>query len=79
MVPTTGVSAMEAYEIRLINADGSTALLYVTQCASDADAIHTAQTIKHATCERFEIWRGLHKIAEGPCAKQAPDPLKSAA
>ena len=56
---------MGTHEIRLINEDGDTSLVYLTSCASDEHARDTLARI-NAPYARFEIWRGLRKVAEGP-------------
>jgi hypothetical protein len=55
---------MESHEIRLINERGETSLVYLAQCASDEHAKETLARVE-APFARFEIWRGLQKVAEG--------------
>jgi len=54
------------YEIRFLKADGSTSLVFVTSCASDAQARETAQRMMKDGFARFEIWRGPARVAHGP-------------
>jgi hypothetical protein len=48
----------EDYEIRLLGADGSTALLFATNCVSDAHARDIALQMYTEEFSGFEIWRG---------------------
>ena len=61
---------MDAYEIRLLNAQGETILLYFTQSASEADARRRLADIRNIDYVRFEIWRGMTLLSEGQ--KDAP-------
>lgn len=55
---------MDRHEIRLLNERGETALVYLVPCVSDE---HAKETVAKMTTPfaRFEIWRGLQKVAEG--------------
>ena len=55
---------METYEIRLFNNHGQTSLIYKTMCVSDEHAKETLERIE-APYTRFQIWRGMTRIAEG--------------
>lgn len=48
----------EDYEIRLLGAGGTTALLFVTRCLSDAHAREVAMQMLKESLTGFEIWRG---------------------
>jgi hypothetical protein len=61
-----------SYEIRLLNRDGGTALLYFAQCASDGDAKARVSNIKDARYDRYELWQGSRKVGEGPCLTDGP-------
>jgi hypothetical protein len=60
------VNVTQAYEIRLLHEDGSTALLYITQCTSDEDAMSRIRRIADARYDRYEIWQDFRKVDEGP-------------
>ena len=53
------------YEIRFLKADGATALVFVTSCASDSRAHETAQAAMKDGFARFEVWRGQTRIGAG--------------
>lgn len=50
------------YEIRFLNADGSTSLVFVTSCASDEHARETAERMKTAEFAGVEIWHGHQRV-----------------
>jgi hypothetical protein len=54
-----------SYEIRFLNPDGATVLLYFTQCVSDRDALDRVTRIKDIQYDRFEVWDGARKVDEG--------------
>jgi hypothetical protein len=57
---------MQTYEIRLLNGEGGTVLLHLTQCATDGDARDCVRRIRDVPYDRYELWSGLCKIDEGP-------------
>jgi hypothetical protein len=57
---------MQTYEIRLLNRDGGTVLLYITQCANDGDALDCVRHMKDMDYARYELWDGSRKIGDGP-------------
>jgi hypothetical protein len=56
---------MDAYEIRLLNAQGGTILLYFTQSACEADALRCLAGVHKIDYAKYEIWRGLTLLSEG--------------
>jgi hypothetical protein len=56
---------MDAYEIRLLNAQDETILLYFTQSASEAGARRRLADIQKIDYAKYEIWRGLTLLGEG--------------
>lgn len=56
---------MDAYEIRLLNAQGETILLYFTQSATEADARRRLADIRNVEYVKYEIWRGMTLLGEG--------------
>lgn len=54
------------YEIRFHKADGSTALVFVTSCASDEHARETAARLMKQEFAGFEVRRGHACVAKGP-------------
>jgi hypothetical protein len=52
------------YEIRFLKADGATALVFVTSCASDEHAGDTARSLMRDDFAAFEIWRGHHCVTK---------------
>jgi hypothetical protein len=56
---------MFVYEIRLLNRDGDTSLVYMTQCRSDEHAMQQLHAIKDFSYSHFEIHRRGIKILEG--------------
>jgi len=61
---TTG-PAMQTYEIRLLAADGTIAMVHLTACDSVEQALERARTIGGVHYDRYEVWQGTHKVAEG--------------
>ena len=61
---------MDAYEIRLLNADGGVILVYFTQNASEDGARACLTQIASIDYSQYEIWRGKTLIARGP--KESP-------
>ncbi|MBS0275354.1 MAG: hypothetical protein JSR55_13440 [Proteobacteria bacterium] len=59
-----GEAAIQTYEIRLLAANGSVAMIHLTACNSIEEASHRARAIGGITYDRYEIWRGTHKVAE---------------
>jgi len=60
-----GIACQREYELRLIGADaGSPNVLRFTRTTDEA-ANEFVLTIKEPY-ERFELWRGMEKIADGP-------------
>jgi hypothetical protein len=62
---------MDAYEIRLLNAQGETILLYFTQSASEAGARRCLADIRNIDYAKYEIWRGMTLLGRG--VKETPE------
>jgi hypothetical protein len=58
-------AAMQTYEIRFLAADGSIAMIHLTACDSAEEAQERARAVNGVSFDRYEIWQGTHKIAEG--------------
>ncbi|HEY7978182.1 MAG TPA: hypothetical protein VID67_08300 [Rhizomicrobium sp.] len=56
---------MQTFEIRLMAEDGSTILIHLTVCNSVHEARERADAINNVSYERYEIWRGARKVADG--------------
>ena len=56
---------MFIYEIRLINREGGTSLVYMTQCRSDEHAMQQLHAIKDFSYSHFEIRRQGIKVFGG--------------
>ncbi len=54
------------YEIRFLVADGTTLLVFVTNCVSDEHARETARRMMKDEYAGFEVWRGQACVAKGP-------------
>ena len=54
------------YEVRFLNADGSVALLFVTNSESDESAVEAALKRFAEEIKPFEVWRGHTFVARGP-------------
>jgi hypothetical protein len=54
------------YEIRLLDRDGGTTLVYFLQCANEGDARDRVNRLQDVSYDRYELWDGLLKIGEGP-------------
>jgi len=68
------------YELRLMEADGRTVGLYSFHSSDDEHARASIFAISEPYA-RYEIWRGMEKIAEGPrfiCANGPLVPLSFA-
>ena len=59
------MSTEQDYDIRFLNADGTTALLFVTRCVSDEHALETARRMMRPEFTAFEVWRGHTRVAAG--------------
>ena len=53
------------YELRLLERDGRTIGVYAFNCSSDEKAKARIFTITDQLYDRFEIWKGMERIAEG--------------
>jgi hypothetical protein len=56
---------MDAYEIRLLNADGGVLLVYFTQSASESGARKCLAQIANIEYAQYEIWRGMSLVDRG--------------
>jgi len=65
---------MDAYEIRLLNAQGDTILLYFTQSASEAGARRCLADLHKIEYAKYEIWRGMTLLGDGAKATGARNP-----
>jgi hypothetical protein len=50
------------YEIRYLKSDGSTTLLYLTNCPSNRSAITAMRTMFALEFDRVELWREDHLV-----------------
>lgn len=57
---------MPTYEMRLTNKRGKTTLVYNVECADDQQAREKILTLEDIHYVRYEIWRGMDLLAEGP-------------
>ncbi len=56
---------MQTYEIRLLKADGTVAMIHLTTCVSDDEAIARVADIRDIAFDRYEIRQDRRKVAEG--------------
>jgi hypothetical protein len=56
---------MQSYEIRLLKSDGSAAMIYVTSCETDAEAVVRVREADTVEYDRYEIIEGHRRVAEG--------------
>ena len=56
----------EDYALRLLNAKGEPVRTYRARLASDEDAKRMLLDIRGVDYHRFEIWRGVTRVHEGP-------------
>jgi hypothetical protein len=56
---------VQTYEIRLLDGNGDTVMIHVTSCGSAEEAQARATSISGVRFDRFEIWHGGQKLAEG--------------
>ncbi|HEY8949994.1 MAG TPA: hypothetical protein VIM56_14005 [Rhizomicrobium sp.] len=54
------------YELRLLDSKGGTIRVYRARHASEEDARRMLLDIRGIDYHRFEIWRGMAKVCEGP-------------
>jgi len=64
--PVRGFMGGADYELRLLDHSGGTIRLYRARHASDDDARRMLLDIRGIDYHRFEIWRGMTKVCEGP-------------
>ena len=57
---------MREYQMRLENLRGEAIFLYQFLAPDDVSAISKIATMKNVPYQRYEVWRGQEKIAEGP-------------
>jgi hypothetical protein len=60
-----GIAPLREYELRLIAGDGKPPNVLRFTRATDEAASQFVLTVKEPY-ERFELWRGMDKIADGP-------------
>ena len=56
---------MRAYELRLLDGRGSTVAIYAVNCANDQTAQTSILSVGDVDYERYEVWQGMQRIAEG--------------
>jgi hypothetical protein len=57
---------MSDYELRLTDSRGQTTLIYRFLTLDDARAITTLRDVPEDTYVRYELWRGMELVEEGP-------------
>lgn len=57
---------IHTYEIRLLDREGGTRLVYFLQCANDGDARDRVNSLQDVPYDHYELWDGPQKIGEGP-------------
>jgi hypothetical protein len=57
---------MSDYEIRLTDSRGRTSLVYRFLTLDDAQAIKALHIVPEAAYMRYELWRGMDLVEEGP-------------
>lgn len=57
---------MSDYELRLTDSRGQTSLVYRFLTMDDVQAIKTLTMIPEESYLRYELWRGMDLIEEGP-------------
>jgi hypothetical protein len=56
---------MQTYEIRLLDGNADTVIIHVTSCDNAEEAQARVASINDVRFDRFEIWHGGQKLAEG--------------
>jgi len=64
--PVRKFTSGEEYELRLLNKASGTVRVYRARHASVEDARRMLLDIRGVDYHRFEIWRGMEKVHEGP-------------
>lgn len=54
------------YELRLLDRSGNSIRIYRARHVSDDDARRMILDMRGVEYHRFEIWRGMTKVCEGP-------------
>jgi len=57
---------MSNYELRLTDSRGQTTLIYRFLTLDDAQAIKALRDVPEASYVRYELWRGMELLEEGP-------------
>lgn len=64
--PVRKFTAGADYELRLLDRGGHTARVYRARHSSEDDARRMVLDIRGVDYHRYEIWRGMTKLCEGP-------------
>jgi hypothetical protein len=57
---------MSNYELRLTDSHGQTTLIYRFLTLDDARAIRALRDVPEDSYVRYELWRGMELVEEGP-------------